>query len=303
MKTLVFGSLNLDYVYTVDHIVCPGETIASSKVETYPGGKGLNQAIAISKAGLDVYLAGSIGSDGTMLVDISHEFGVDTRFVRTVEGRSGHAIIQVDSRGQNCILLFGGANQKNDIKYVDEVLSFFTKGDIILVQNEINEIEYILKSAKSKEMITVLNPSPIDELIVSPKITTLVDVFILNEIECEAILKVADHNKMADLMIKQFPSSEVLITLGEQGSIYISNSESYKQKAQPVCAVDTTAAGDTFTGYFLAGKVKRDTIPDTMKKASIASAISVTKQGAAKSIPFLEEVNKVFYAGVKEVQE
>ena len=138
MKVLNLGSMNLDLVYTVDHIVRPGETESSSAMNTFLGGKGMNQSVALAKAGVEVWQGGMIGEDGQPFLDACEEFGVKADLIRKVEGKSGHAIIQIDQNAQNCILLFGGANQMLTEAYVDETLSHFAQGDILLLQNEVN---------------------------------------------------------------------------------------------------------------------------------------------------------------------
>ena len=140
MKVLNFGSLNYDYVYEVDHAVMPGETIDSTKMEVFCGGKGLNQSIALARAGVPVYHAGQVGEDGQMFLDICAQSKVDTSYIRQSSGKSGHTIIQLDKNGQNCILLYGGSNRGITKDLVDEVLGHFEKEDIILLQNEINQI-------------------------------------------------------------------------------------------------------------------------------------------------------------------
>ena len=141
MKVLNFGSLNLDYTYRVSHIVREGETISSKDVEMHLGGKGFNQSVALARAGVPVYHAGLVGEEGLDFYDTCQECGIKTDYIKTVTGRCGHTTIQVDEEGQNSIVLFGGANQKNSKDYVDEVLKNFDTGDIILLQNEINLIK------------------------------------------------------------------------------------------------------------------------------------------------------------------
>ena len=142
MKILNFGSLNLDYVYSVDHFVAEGETLASTKLQVFSGGKGLNQSVALARAGANTYHAGCIGHEGDMLTAMLQDAEVDTTYVKTVESPTGHAIIQVDPRGRNCILLFGGANLCTEPAYVDEVLGNFAAGDWLVLQNEISSIDY-----------------------------------------------------------------------------------------------------------------------------------------------------------------
>ncbi len=143
MRVLVMGSLNYDFVYDVDHIHRPGETIESMSMETYYGGKGLNQAIALSKAGVPVYISGLVGEDGEGLKNCCKEHGIDTTYLKTIKGKSGHAIIQVDKNGQNSILLFGGANRSQWRENIDEILESFQAGDVLLLQNEM--VDCIMK--------------------------------------------------------------------------------------------------------------------------------------------------------------
>ena len=182
MKVLNFGSLNLDYVYSVDHMVAPGETLASSGMNIFCGGKGLNQSIALAKAGVDVYHAGMIGEEGGILLKACKEGGVNADFIKSIPGKSGHTIIQVDKNGQNCILLYGGANRSITKEYVDEVLAHFEKGDILLLQNEINMLDYIIDCAYEKEMMIILNPSPYDDALEACDFGKI-SMFLLNEIE------------------------------------------------------------------------------------------------------------------------
>lgn len=163
MKILNFGSLNIDYTYSVDHIVHPGETITSGSLEVFPGGKGLNQSIALARAGADVYHAGLIGEDGIFLRDLCRESGVKTGYIRETETRTGNAIIQVSEKGENCIILYPGANREQTEEYIDEVLKGFGEGDVLLLQNEINLLDYLISKGAEKGMKIVLNPSPFDE--------------------------------------------------------------------------------------------------------------------------------------------
>ena len=152
MKVLNFGSLNLDHTYQVPHIVAPGETLTSLGLAIHPGGKGLNQSVALAKAGAEVFHAGQIGEDGEMLRKVCADSGADVRFIRNVETRTGNAIIQVDINGQNCIILYPGANRCMEKGFIDEVLGAFSEGDYLLLQNEINNLPHIIDSAYAKGM-------------------------------------------------------------------------------------------------------------------------------------------------------
>lgn len=289
MKILNLGSLNYDFVYYVNHIVKPGETEAASKVETFAGGKGLNQSIALARAGSMVYHAGMLGTDGGMLLDICRENNIDTSYIKTVEGKSGHAIIQVDEKGQNSILLYGGANRSLTKEYINEVLNFLDKGDWLLLQNEVNLLSYIIDEAYSKGIKISLNPSPFNNAIKECDLSK-VNLFLMNEIEGTQITGESEPKEILDAMIKQYKDAEIVLTLGEQGVVY----RDYKTEAvhgiYKVKPVDTTAAGDTFTGYFMHSITNNLPIEEALDLASKASAIAVSKAGATNSIPCMEEV-------------
>ena len=170
MKILNFGSCNVDYVYSLDHIVRVGETEATFGREVFAGGKGLNQSIATARAGATVYHAGCIGFDGEMLKDILSESGVDVSYLRTVDAPNGHAVIQVSAKGENSIFLYGGSNEMVSESFVDEVLRGFETGDMIILQNEINDVDYIVRRAYGKGMSVILNPSPFNDIITKSNI-------------------------------------------------------------------------------------------------------------------------------------
>lgn len=183
MKVLNFGSLNIDMVYAVDHFVRAGETLSSDRLVRFCGGKGLNQSVALARAGATVLHAGCIGRDGGMLLDLLAASGADTRFVRQLDEASGHAIIQVDKKGQNCILLYGGANLQITEAFADpQVLAACDRGDVLLLQNEINLLPYIVEKAYGRGMEIALNPSPINDQLGKLPLEKI-RYFILNEIE------------------------------------------------------------------------------------------------------------------------
>ena len=289
MKILNLGSLNLDYVYQVDHMVQPGETLDSSDMQIFCGGKGLNQSIALAKAGADVYHGGLIGEEGGILRAALQEAGVNCGFVRTIEGSTGHAIIQVDTNGQNCILLYGGTNRMLTSQYIDEVLSVFEPGDMLLLQNEVNRLDEIVDKAFEKGMKIVLNPSPFNDAVKAVDLKKI-SLFLMNEVEGEQITGKADPDQILQVMKAVYPQTEVVLTLGAEGAWYQKGDLSMKQAAQKVEVVDTTAAGDTFTGYFLATQAEGMTVAESLELASKASAIAVTRPGAAPSIPCRDEL-------------
>ncbi len=289
MKVLNFGSLNLDTVFNVDHIVAPGETIDSSQANIFAGGKGLNQTIALARAGADVYHAGGIGEDGRMLLQIMEKDGVHCEHVRISGQNTGSAFIQVDVNGQNSIVLNGGANRTNTPDIIDEVLSDFEEGDILLLQNEINLIEMIIEKAYARKMFIILNPSPMNESILGCDLSKI-SMFIMNDTEGCQITEKKDPADILDTMMQRYPSAKVVLTLGKNGCLYRDSSESFRQNSIPVKVADTTGAGDTFTGYFITSMIDAMPVSDGLLLATKAASMAVMKKGAAGSIPYRKEV-------------
>lgn len=290
MKFLNFGSCNIDYVYSMDHIVRVGETQSSDKLSVFPGGKGLNQSIALSRAGAYVYHAGCIGEGGELLLDTLTESGVDISYIRRVEEKNGHAIIQVSSEGENSIFLYAGSNAMISEEYVDSVLSNFSDGDYLLLQNEINNLNYIVDKAYDRGMFIILNPSPINEIIHGIDFSKL-SCIILNEGEMEDVTGCSDIDESLEILKKKYPELRIMLTLGKNGCVYCYKNEKYFHPIFETVAVDTTAAGDTFTGYFMRELARGTEIKKILKIASCASAITVSRHGAAPSIPTMEEVD------------
>lgn len=291
MKILNFGSCNIDYVYSLDHIVAVGETETTHKLETFPGGKGLNQSIAVSRAGAKVYHAGCVGVDGGMLTDILAQSGVDISYIKEVDSKNGHAIIQVSAKGDNSIFLYPGSNEMLTKELIDSVLESFSAGDLVLLQNEINLVPYIVDRAYEKGMQIVLNPSPYNEVIGKLDLTKL-SYIILNEVEAKEISGSAEPEEALAYFRSHYPDLKVMLTLGGRGCVYMDKDRELRQAAFRVEAVDTTAAGDTFTGYFLAGIAEGADYGQVLKLASAAAAISVSRMGAAPSIPERAEVEE-----------
>lgn len=290
MKILNLGSLNIDKIYEVEHIAKEGETILSNKHAVFHGGKGLNQSIALARAGAMVYHAGYIGTDGNTLRETLSEAGVYVDLISQIEDVSGHAIIQIDQYGQNSIIVHGGANQLVSKDYIDEVLAKFEAGDMLLLQNEVTNAAYAMTQAKKKGMLVALNPSPITrELLAYP--FHQVDYLILNEVEGAALSGVEQFEEMVSVLHQKFPNTAIVLTIGINGVLYQDRSQSLQHDAYLVDAVDTTAAGDTFCGYFLASIAKNtNEVAIALELASKASALAVSTKGASNSIPTLEKV-------------
>lgn len=300
MKICCFGSMNIDMVFKVDDFVKPRETIQSKSMSLYAGGKGLNQAIALRKAGVEVTMAGSVGKDGGLLRGACDRNGIDRSQVREISTSTGIAAIQVDNEGENCIILYDGANKKNDQPFIDQVLSSLDRGDYLVLQNEINNLEYLMQRAKKKGMVIFFNPSPIDETIRQLPLE-LCDYLVLNEIEGTVLSRETGPERILDVLLAKYHDSRIILTLGERGVIYGYRDVVNKTPAIPVKAIDTTGAGDAFTGYLIARLSRGHDLEKAIAVAVKAAGISVTRPGSSDSIPYMAEVLK--YRGVESLKE
>ncbi len=289
MKVLNFGSMNLDYVYQVDHILVPGETESAVGRNIFCGGKGLNQSIALAKAGIPVCHAVMLGEGGDMLLKACEENGVNAELIQRIPGPCGHTVIQVDKEGQNSILLFGGSNRSLTKEYIDSVFTHFEKGDILLLQNEVNLLDYIIDVAYEKGMMIILNPSPYDDALKACDLGK-VSLFLVNEIEGYQITGEKEPEQILSKIKELYPHAKVVLTLGGDGSVYQDETGVYHQGIFKVKVVDTTAAGDTFTGYFISSIIDGLPVQEGLTLAAKASAIAVSRPGATASIPRREEV-------------
>lgn len=290
MKGLNFGSLNIDMVYSVDHVVRPGETTASAELRYFCGGKGLNQSVALARAGAEVCHAGCVGADGGRLISLLRDNGVDTSLVTKSGSPSGHAIIQVDRDGQNSILLFGGANMEITPEQIENAVGNFSAGGRLFLQNEINGISEIIGAAHERGLEIVFNPSPFGAEILSYPLENI-DWFVVNETEAEELTGETEPEKILGAFSQKFPRASVLLTLGADGAFCRTKDGTFYCKIFSVPVVDTTAAGDTFLGFFFA-MLDRFGAERALKIASAASAVAVSRPGASASIPTLDEVKK-----------
>lgn len=291
MKVLNYGSLNLDYVYEVDHFVRAGETLSSDGLKIFPGGKGLNQSIALCRSGVEVWHAGAVGSsDGAVLLEALGNTGVHTEYIRQTKVRTGHAIIQKDRNGQNCILLYGGANQEITETDIDQAMAGFEEGDFLILQNEINGIAYIMEAAHKRGMKIIFNPSPMNDKIFTYPLK-YVDYFLLNEIEAGDICRTTGEGEaLLKALAAEFPEAKIVLTLGSDGAFYKDGETVIRQEIYKVDVVDTTAAGDTFTGFFIGGLVLGEAPETALDHAAKASSLAVSRAGAAPSIPWRKEL-------------
>lgn len=302
MPILNFGSLNIDHVYRVDTFVLPGETKHTKSYAIHSGGKGLNQSIAAARAGSQVFHAGIAGRDGGFLVEMLQAAGVNTSLMQSSPEVSGHAIIQVADSGQNCILLYGGTNQMLTEDYVDRTLDEFGNEGFVLLQNETNLVGAIIEKAARKGLKVALNAAPYSEAVNTYPINQL-DWLIVNEVEGAGIVGGAADESLLQRLAERFPQAGILLTLGSRGAQCFRDGHYASICSCKVQAVDTTAAGDTFSGYFLSGVMQGLSLAETLRLATVASALCVQRPGAANSIPTRAEVEQVLKEGTLQAPE
>ncbi|TBR44857.1 ribokinase [Marinomonas agarivorans] len=294
MTIFNFGSINLDHLYQLDHFVRPGETIASNRYQCLLGGKGANQSVALAKAGAKVKHVGAIHRNDQAIIEQLQTLGVATELIAQIDVPTGHAIIQLDKGAENAIILYQGANHALTEQQVDQVLSQAEVGDWVLLQNETNLIDYIVRQAKQHQLKVAFNPAPMD-VVLAKSVLNDIDLLIVNEVEAMDLLDVPTVDEAIKALPIHYPELSVLMTLGKAGVHYFSQQNSLKVEAFRVNAVDTTAAGDTFIGYCLAALstlsvFDDDSLLNALQRACAASAICVTRLGAAESIPTAQEV-------------
>ena len=289
MPVLNFGSCCIDHVYSVPHFAAPGETLPCSNYQVHPGGKGLNQSIAMAAAGAKVKHAGKVGEDGRWLLELMAAKNIDVSMMTVDAGPTGHANIQVTPEGENSIVLFGGANRTITKSDIDEALEEAQPGEFLLIQNEISALDYLIDSACEKEMRVVFNAAPMSGAVNALPLEAI-ELLVINEIEgFELTTKTVPDEIIATLAFR-FADTNILLTLGAAGSIYAGKGDSIFQPAMKVEAVDTTGAGDTYVGFFLAGYSAGNSVEECLALATSAAAVCVTRAGAATSIPSLGEL-------------
>ncbi len=284
----------MDITARVDQLPKLGETIFGTSFYKSCGGKGANQAVAISKMGIETIMLGMVGndSDGYELIENLSKHNIKSSVIVSNE-ITGRAIITVDNNGNNNIIVIPGANFKITKKDIDKKMDIINEVDVVILQNEIplDITKYVLKKSKELNKITVFNPAPAYKF--EKEIYENVDFLILNETEFEFIFDVKYNDTNAILSIKdKFGISNLLLTLGELGSILFTNNNILVQEALKVKAIDTTAAGDAFIGSFISKIINNNSLESALKFATTVSAIVVTKKGAQESIPTLDEVNE-----------
>lgn len=298
-RLAVIGSINMDVVNRVEHHPMPGETIYGLQTSYISGGKGANQAVAAARNGAEAVMIGAVGDDpfGAPLTEALRSAGVDISQVRSKAGTSGMAFITVNREGENHIILSTGANGKMEPADIELGLGVLTDVKAVLLQNEIpwETTVHAIHQARGRGMTVYLNPAP--ARLIPDDILACVDVLIVNETEASAVSGASVHNRedaenAARLLISR-GVGEVIVTLGAAGSCYFNrNGESLQIRAFPVTAVDTTAAGDTFIGVYVAQREAGAANAEALKMANAAAAIAVTRHGAQSSIPSREEVSR-----------
>ena len=294
MRIINFGSLNIDKVYQVEQFVRPGQTITAKDYAVAAGGKGLNQSLAAARAGAEVLHAGAIGAEGRFMADLLRESGADTSLLCEVDGPSGHAVIEINAAGQNRIIVFGGANRRETREYIERVLDTAQPDDWVLLQNEVNLVPEIICRAHEKGLRVVFNPSPVPENTEKLPLAC-VSLFMVNEIEAAQLAGTdanADFEDTLTALRAKYPNASVVMTVGADGVLYDGEEGRFQFPAFKVKAVDTTAAGDTFCGYFLAAVSAGKSVQTALQEASAASALAVSRTGAAPSVPTADEVRE-----------
>ncbi|WP_210528459.1 ribokinase [Rubellimicrobium arenae] len=277
------GSINADHVYALPHIPVPGETLAAHMLTAGLGGKGANMSVASARAGGKVKHIGAIGPEGGWMLDRMRGYGVDTSSVATLDTPSGHAIIAVAESAENMIILFPGTNRRISPAHVDTTLAAAKAGDLFLTQNETNLQVEAARAARSRGLRVTYAAAPFEAAAVRA-ILPFTDLLILNEIEAEQLSKETGQGPGS------LGLADVIVTLGAEGCLWFHGNEESRFPAARVTPVDTTGAGDTFTGYVLAGLDAGQPMPEAIRLATRAAALKVTRHGAADAIPTKQEV-------------
>ena len=285
-RIITLGSLNLDFTYQLPKPLEVGETLSSLSYRCGAGGKGANQSSAAARAGAEVYHAGRIGSDGTLLRRTLADSGVRLDFLEEVETPTGHAVVLINDAGDNSIVLFGGANRTIDETFIDRVVAAACPGDILLLQNEVSDIGYAMKAGKKAQMRIAFNFAPFDPELAPKLPLSLCDYLFLNRIEAGGIAGKSEVEEILETLARRFPETELVLTLGPEGAIALTPAgERFHADSPRVKVVETTAAGDTFIGYYLAAVLDGFDTGRALERACRAAALCCSRAGAAESIP------------------
>lgn len=298
-KALVIGSLNMDMTVKVEELPKLGETIFGNDFYESCGGKGANQAVAVSKLGMKTEMIGMVGKDsqGEKLIQNLNKYGIISDNVIKSDELTGRAIITVDKKGDNNIIVIPGSNFKITKEHIQAKQDVIASSDVVILQNEIpsETVEFSLLKAKELGKITIFNPAPARKL--SGEVFKNTDYLILNETEMEEIFEIKfndeEYTEKISIKKKEYGIKNIILTLGDKGSILFSEDNNIKKyDVYKVKAVDTTAAGDSFIGAFTMKIYESGNSDEAIKYATAVSAIVVTRQGAQDSIPTREEIEK-----------
>jgi ribokinase len=305
-EAVVIGSINMDLVIQVPRFPAPGETITGGDLQTYPGGKGANQAAALSRQQIRTAMVGKVGDDpyGQQLIQSLRDQQVDITGVRiSGESATGSALISVTAEGENSIILSPGANRSICTEDIDPSKGLIASSSVMLLQLEIPlpAVEYAARMGQEQGLKVILNPAPAAEL--PHSLLESVDILVPNESEL-ALLSGREISDISDaesaakrLMDRGIPV--VIVTLGDQGALLVEKSGSQHIPAAEVEVVDTTAAGDSFIGGLAAGILQHKPLPEAVRYANIAGALATTKSGAQPSLPTAAEVENFYLSGTK----
>lgn len=292
-KILNFGSVNMDSLYRVDHFAKPGETLCVQGMERYPGGRGFNQSVALARAGAAVWQAGKIGMDGLHLLDWMSRENVRTELMDTGGSSTGQSATQVEHRtGRRCTLLYPAANFEITEDYMRRALSKFEPGDLLLLQNEINGVDQLIELAWEKGMQIAMNPSPISHALERCDLSK-VNWLLLNEVEGNALTGETSAKLILEALLAKYPKGRFVLTIGKDGVVYRDHGQSLRRGIYDVPEVDTTAAGDTFTGFFLSTIANGLDVEQALRTASVAASITVSRRGGTASMPTASEVRSM----------
>ena len=292
-RIITLGSLNLDFTYQLPKPLEVGETLSSLSYRCGAGGKGANQSIAAARAGAEVYHAGRIGHDGALLRRTLADSGVKLDFLEEVETPTGHAVVLINDAGDNSIVLYGGANRTIDETFIDRVTSAANPGDILLLQNEVTCISHAMEAGRKAGMRVAFNFAPFDPKLAPELPLSLCDFLFLNRIEEGGIAGKSDVEEILETLSRRFPETELVLTLGPEGAVALTPAgERFHADSPRVEVVETTAAGDTFIGYYLAAVLDGFDTGRALERACRAAALCCSRAGAAESIPTRAELDR-----------
>ncbi len=285
MAVFNLGSINADLFYQVPHLLAPGETLASTDHSRGLGGKGANMSVAIARAAARAVHIGAIGPDGRWAVDRLLEYGVDTRNIIELDVPTGHAVIMVDDHGENAILLYPGANRALTETHIASALEAATDADTFLFQNETSAQVEGATLASSKGMRVVYAAAPFDAGSVEA-VLPMLDILVMNEVEAQQL------TDALGVVLTDLPVRDIVVTLGGDGCRWVNTDDGTDQTfpAIPVTPVDTTGAGDTFTGFLVAALDRGLPMEQAISLGQQAGAIMVTRHGTADVIPDLKDI-------------